>query len=104
MAPPRSRPGRWAIQRRPASGGPATPAFGALLKGGGASLRDRWRERAHPHYVRAVERAAARPVEAMTDAELLAGAVGLLDAGTTYYTAVQTIIPLAVTSESTKAM
>ena len=76
------------------------PAFGALLKGGGAGLRDRWRERAHPQYVRAVERAAARPVEAMTDAELLAGAVGLLDAGTTYYTAVQTLIPQAVTSES----
>jgi pyruvate,water dikinase len=36
----------------------------------------------------------------MTDAELLAGAVGLLDAGTTYYTAVQTLIPQAVTSES----
>ena len=30
-----------------------------LLRGGGVGLRDRWRERAHPQYVRAVERAAA---------------------------------------------
>jgi len=54
----------------------------------------------HPQYVRAVERAAARPVEAMTNTELLNGAVELLDAGTAYYTAVQTIIPQAVSSES----
>ena len=76
------------------------PAFGELIRGGGVGLRDRWRERAHPQYVRAVERAAARPVEGMTNTELLDGAVELLDAGTAYYTAVQTIIPQAVTSES----
>ena len=76
------------------------PAFGELVRGGGVGLRDRWRERAHPQYVRAVERAAARPVEGMTNTELLDGAVELLDAGTAYYTAVQTIIPQAVTSES----
>ena len=76
------------------------PAFGELIRGGGVGLRDRWRERAHPQYVRAVERAVARPVEGMTNTELLDGAVALLDAGTAYYTAVQTIIPQAVTSES----
>ena len=76
------------------------PAFSELVRGGGVGLRDRWRERAHPQYVRAVERAAARPVEGMTNTELLDGAVELLDAGTAYYTAVQTIIPQAVTSES----
>jgi pyruvate,water dikinase len=76
------------------------PAFGALIRGGGVGLRDRWRDRAHPQYVEAVERAVARPVEAMTDAELLDGATALLDAGTAYYTAVQTIIPQAVTTES----
>ena len=76
------------------------PAFRALFRGGGAWLRERWSGQAHPRYVQAVERAVARPVEAMTDAELLAGAVELLDEGTSYYTAVQTIIPLAVMSES----
>jgi pyruvate,water dikinase len=76
------------------------PAFGALIRGGGVALRDRWREQAHPRYVRAVEQATARPAEGMTNAELLAGAGALLDAGTSYYTAVQTIIPQAVTSES----
>ena len=36
----------------------------------------------------------------MTNTELLDGVVELLDAGTAYYTAVQTIIPQAVSSES----
>ena len=76
------------------------PAFRALLRRGRQSLRARWQERAHPQYVEAVERASARPVDGLTDAELLDGAAELLDAGTTYYTAVQTIIPLAVSSES----
>ena len=40
-----------------------------------------------------------RPVAELPGAELLAGVVELLDAGTEYYTAVQTIIPIAATSE-----
>ena len=77
------------------------PAFRALLRRGRASLPVRWRERAHPQYVRAVEHATARPSDGLPNAELLDDAAALLDAGTTYYTAVQTIIPLAATSETT---
>ena len=40
-----------------------------------------------------------RPLDGLTDAELLDGVQELLDAGTTYYTAVQAIIPLAASSE-----
>lgn len=76
------------------------PAFGALIRGGGVGLRDRWRDRAHPQYVRAVEQATARPLDGLSNAELLDGASALLDAGTVYYTAVQTLIPQAVASES----
>ena len=36
---------------------------------------------------------------ALSPAELMAGVVELLDAGTEYYTAVQTIIPVAASSE-----
>jgi pyruvate,water dikinase len=77
------------------------PAFRALLRRGRASLPVRWREQAHPQYVRAVEHATARPSDGLPNAELLDDAAALLDAGTTYYTAVQTIIPLAATSETT---
>ena len=41
----------------------------------------------------------ARSVPALSSAELMAGVVELLDAGTEYYTAVQTIIPVAASSE-----
>ncbi len=77
------------------------PAFRALLRRGRLSLPVRWRERAHPQYVRAVEHATARPSDGLSNAALLDDAAALLDAGTTYYTAVQTIIPLAATSETT---
>ena len=54
----------------------------------------------HPHYVAVVERwRPRRLVDRLTHAELIAGVAELLDAGTDYYTAVQTIIPLAATSE-----
>jgi phosphohistidine swiveling domain-containing protein len=59
----------------------------------------RWRERSHPRYVRIVEHWTARPVDGLSDGELFAGVVELLDAGTEYYTAVQAIIPIAASSE-----
>ena len=74
-------------------------ALRAVSRRGRASVRVRWREKARPQYVRAVERWTARPVDSLTVAELVAGVEELLDAGTTYYTAVQTIIPLAASSE-----
>jgi pyruvate,water dikinase len=59
----------------------------------------RWRDVAHPKYLRIVAAESARSLPDLTDAQLLASVVTLLDAGTEYYTAVQTIIPLAASSE-----
>jgi rifampicin phosphotransferase len=58
-----------------------------------------WREHAHPRYVQTVAAWAAKPVAALTNSELLDGVSALLDAGTAYYTAVQSIVPIAGTSE-----
>jgi pyruvate,water dikinase len=77
-----------------------TPAAVRVMgRQGSSSVQARWRERAHPRYVRTVERWTARPVDGLPDDELLAGVVELVDAGAAYYTAVQTIIPLAASSE-----
>jgi phosphohistidine swiveling domain-containing protein len=78
-----------------------TPAALRLLaRRGRGSVEVRWREEAHPRYARAVEGWTARPVDGLSDAALLDGVTELLDAGTVYYTAVQTIIPLAASSET----
>ena len=74
-------------------------AFRKLATSGDGGTEHRWRARSHPRYVEVVDRWRQRPVADMPDAELMAGVVELLDAGTEYYTAVQTIIPLAATSE-----
>jgi len=70
-----------------------------ITSAGPKSPPTRWRELSHPRYARIVGGWATRPVQLLTDAELLDGVVELLDAGTEYYTAVQTIIPLAASSE-----
>jgi pyruvate,water dikinase len=78
-----------------------TPAAFRLLmesRDGGAVVR--WREYARPRYARTVEDWEAKPPEVLQARELLAGARKLLDAGTEYYTSVQTIIPLASISEA----
>jgi pyruvate,water dikinase len=49
--------------------------------------------------VAAVDAWRERPLDDLTDAQLLDGVLELLDAGTTYYTAVQSIIPIAAFSE-----
>jgi len=46
-----------------------------------------------------VETWAAKPVEDLSGSELLDGILTLLDAGTRYYTAVQSVIPVAASSE-----
>ncbi|MBA3905076.1 MAG: phosphoenolpyruvate synthase [Pseudonocardiales bacterium] len=58
-----------------------------------------WRTVARPEYVAAVAAWRDRPLDDLTDAQLLDGVLELLDAGTTYYTAVQSIIPIAASSE-----
>jgi pyruvate,water dikinase len=59
-----------------------------------------WRDVAHPRYVAAVAAWRDRPLDGLTDSALLDGVQELLDAGTSYYTAVQAIIPLAASSET----
>ncbi|MBC8092484.1 MAG: phosphoenolpyruvate synthase, partial [Pseudonocardia sp.] len=60
-----------------------------------------WRDRSHPRYVAAVATWAARAAADIPSVELIDGVATLLDAGTEYYTAVQSIVPLAATSELT---
>src|SRR5215218_5165281 len=78
-----------------------TPAaFRLLMSSGEGSGVRRWREYARPRYARTVEEWEARPPEDLQAKDLLASARELLDAGTEYYTSVQTIIPLAYISEA----
>jgi phosphohistidine swiveling domain-containing protein len=58
-----------------------------------------WRDFAHPRYEQVIKDWAAKPVRDLAGEDLLAGVQALLDAGTVYYTAVQSIIPVAATSE-----
>ncbi|MBO0849348.1 MAG: hypothetical protein J2P20_07800, partial [Pseudonocardia sp.] len=58
-----------------------------------------WRDRAHPRYAHLVKTWAAKPVAELSELELLAGVRELLDAGTVYYTSVQSVIPAAGMSE-----
>jgi pyruvate,water dikinase len=74
-------------------------ALKLLTASGNKGVQARWRTYSHPRYQQMVERWTARPLDGLTVRELLAGVVELLDAGTEYYTAVQTIIPIAASSE-----
>ena len=74
--------------------------FRFLMGSGERSVRKRWREYSHPRYRETVEEWEAKPPEDLPANELLAGARELLDAGAEYYTSVQTIIPLAASSET----
>jgi len=58
-----------------------------------------WEEHAHPAYVGTVGRWGTRDLTALSPDELLDGVVALLRAGATYYTAVQSVIPLAAGAE-----
>jgi pyruvate,water dikinase len=68
--------------------------------GGSVNAQERWRTRSRPCYRETVDRWSVRPLAELTSDELRGGVVELLDAGTEYYTSVQTIIPIAVTSEA----
>jgi pyruvate,water dikinase len=71
----------------------------SLYGSGKASGVKRWREYSHPRYATIVKEWKAKPPQNLPAVGLLAGARELLDAGTEYYTSVQTIIPIAATSE-----
>src|ERR687890_2604182 len=71
----------------------------SLYGSGKASGVKRWREYSHPRYATIVKEWEAKPPEDLPAVGLLASARELLDAGTEYYTSVQTIIPIAATSE-----
>jgi pyruvate,water dikinase len=58
-----------------------------------------WREHSHPRYAALVDAWDAKSVVELASEDLLDGVGELLDAGTVYYTAVQSIIPLAASSE-----
>jgi rifampicin phosphotransferase len=74
----------------------SAPAFRMLLGGG---TQDRWRSYSHPRYRRIVSDWTARNISELGVDELLGGVQELVDAAAEYYTAVQTIIPVAATSE-----
>ena len=65
----------------------------------GMQPRQRWEEESRPAYQTVVDAWTARSLPELSSDELLAGVAELVRAGATYYTAVQTIIPLAATSE-----
>ncbi|NUT72371.1 PEP/pyruvate-binding domain-containing protein [Pseudarthrobacter sp. C4D7] len=75
--------------------GRTVPAMRALFSGKAHMGIAGWREHSHPRYERIIKEWSAQPPAGLSGAELLAGAQALLDAGTVYYTAVQSIIPLA---------
>jgi len=79
--------------------GKTVTAVGALARGKAHMGVAGWREFSHPRYERVIKDWQAKPPAGLTGAELLDGARALLDAGTVYYTAVQSIIPLAASSE-----
>jgi rifampicin phosphotransferase len=63
------------------------------------SSQGRWRSYSHPKYRRIVRDWTGRDLSEMRTEELLAGVEELVEAAAEYYTAVQTIIPIAATSE-----
>lgn len=70
-------------------------AYGTKGFGG----RQRWETVSRPAYQAAVDAWTGRSLTDLGAGELLAGVAELVLAGATYYTAVQTIIPLAATAE-----
>jgi len=79
--------------------GKSLTAMRALARGKAHMGVAGWREFSHPRYEQVIKDWSAKPVGELSGEELLAGVQTLLDAGTVYYTAVQSIIPIAATSE-----
>jgi pyruvate,water dikinase len=79
--------------------GRSLSAMRALAQGKAHMGIKGWRDHSHPKYRGQVKFWAAKPPADRPAAELLEGISALLDAGAAYYTAVQSIIPIAATSE-----
>ncbi|MDQ0733172.1 PEP/pyruvate-binding domain-containing protein [Arthrobacter sp. B1I2] len=86
----------WAMWRMTAR---TVPAMGALFRGKAHMGIAGWRDYSHPRYERVIKEWSVKPPAELSGEQLLAGVQALLDAGTVYYTAVQSIIPLAAMSE-----
>jgi len=71
-------------------------AFRMLFTG---TMAGRWRDYSHPKYRRIVSDWTASNLTEMSTDELMGGVEALVAAAAEYYTAVQTIIPVAATSE-----
>ncbi|MCG2624319.1 PEP-utilizing enzyme [Arthrobacter sp. I2-34] len=80
--------------------GKTLPAVRALARGDAQLGIAGWRDYAHPRYEQQVAGWAAQPAGDLSGSRLLEGVSALLDAGTAYYTAVQSVIPAAATSET----
>jgi hypothetical protein len=77
----------------------APKAMKVLVRQDQYGARPRWKNYSHPRYEAIVAQWTGRPIDELTSAELIDGVRELLEAGAEYYTSVQTIIPLAATSE-----
>lgn len=86
----------WAMLRMT---GRTVPAMASLFRGTAHMGIAGWRDYSHPRYERVIKDWSVKPPSELTGGQLLEGVQALLDAGTVYYTAVQSIIPLAAMSE-----
>ncbi|WJH25409.1 PEP/pyruvate-binding domain-containing protein [Pseudarthrobacter defluvii] len=75
------------------------PAMRALFGGEAHMGINGWRDYSHPRYERIIKDWSVKPRTELPGGQLLAGMQALLDAGTVYYTAVQSVIPMADMSE-----
>ncbi|WP_284983425.1 PEP/pyruvate-binding domain-containing protein [Arthrobacter sp. efr-133-TYG-118] len=79
--------------------GKSPAAMVALARGKAHMGMDGWREFSHPRYKQVLKGWSAKSMGELSGEELLEGVRTLLDAGTVYYTAVESVIPIAATSE-----
>lgn len=79
--------------------GKAPAAMVALARGKAHMGMDGWREYSHPRYKQVLKDWSAKSTGELSGEGLLEGVRTLLDAGTVYYTAVESVIPIAATSE-----
>lgn len=70
-----------------------------VFRPGAANGVEYWRTTGLPTYRRVVADWSARDPDGLSDADLLAGAAALVDAGAVYYTTVQAVIPPTATAE-----